>query len=62
LRIDEVLKQTVIASVAIDDAHLGTPIASHLRHRFLKQFHLQFGAVGDGARLVLRLKDLTEIV
>src|SRR4051794_39440951 len=62
LGLGEVLNQAGIASVARYDQDLPASITTHFRHSLLQQLQLQMGAVSYRSRLVLRLKDLTEIV
>src|SRR5258708_25147494 len=52
----------VVPAMPIHDENFLASIAGHLIGCLLEQFQLQLGAVSDGSGLVLRFKDLTEIV
>src|SRR5436190_16364605 len=48
--------------MAVHYKYFFAAIAGHLIRCLLQKFQLQMAAVGDGTRLVLRFKDLSEII
>src|SRR5579864_306264 len=62
LALSEIRQQTFVPTVAVYDDDLLAPVARHLVGGFLQQFQLHVAAVGDGAGLVPRLKNLPKII
>src|SRR2546428_13002785 len=62
LRLREIRKQAVVATVTVHDDDLPAAIPCHLVGRFLQKFELQAPAVGHRAWLRFRFEVLHEIV